>query len=109
MTKGRVVYAVPHTVFLMVKSICGDYERRRLILRRGEASPEVAEELQRLIDVIDEALTIVEDGIRMEMLRDIIYCRGYDSSMASPLLSKNAYYNRKRRIVHDVAIALHLM
>ena len=105
----RSKYDMPYTVVAIVKAVCADYERRGKVIRQGAASDDVRDSYARLNEAVDDALLLVEEGIRDEMLRDIIWGRGYDSSTASPYISKNAFYRRKRQIVHHIAVVLALI
>lgn len=102
-------YQLPHSVYMIVKCICTDYDRRCVALKKGQISDSVREEMERLNGVVDTSLTLVEEGIRREMLYDIILGRGYDSSPASAIISKNAFYLRKRQIVQNIAETLSLI
>lgn len=111
MPKKRVyfVYNIPSNVVNIVKAVCADYERRQRAVESNKANGEVREEYIRLNTIIDEALSDVEIGLRDFFLRDFRDNHGYERSEATFLLSKNAYYRRKRKLIHDVAQALNLI
>lgn len=102
-------YDIPTTIVEIVKAICGDYERRERLIRHGTITGEVLSRYVFLNSIVDKALEEVEVGIRKNMLEDIQYRRGYDFSPASPFISKNTYYRRKRKLIYDIAVGLALM
>ncbi len=111
MPKQRIFiqYDVPLSVVLVVNAICGDYKRRALEIERNRLSVAILENYTRLNSVVDKALSDIEEGFRREMLRDICEGRGYGKSGIQVILSKNAYYRRRRKLVHDIAKDLSLI
>ena len=105
MPKQRIYirYDVPLSVVLMVNAICGDYKRRALEIERNRMPSTVLENYARLNGIVDKALEDIEEGFRREMLRDISEGRGYGKSGIQIILSKNAYYRRRRKLVYDIA------
>ncbi len=102
-------YDIPTSVVDIVKTICADYNRRERAIKFGTITGEVLECYVRLNAIIDKALEEVEVGIRKDMLSDIQKRRGYDFSAASPVISKNTYYRRKRKLIYDIAKELALL
>ena len=111
MAKRRRFYMwdIPHSVAAIVKSVCADYSRRQNAIESESVSGEVRAEYVRINTVIDAALDEIEKGIKEMFLRDIVDGRGYAFSPASLYLAKNSYYNRKRKLVHDIAVGLNLI
>ncbi len=104
----RERYTLPGSVVDIVESICADYERRRRTIETGK-DERVVNTCRQMNDVIDRALLDVEEGMRRDMLLDIAEGRGYDRSALQMKISKRAYYNRRRKLVYDVAVGLALM
>lgn len=104
----RERYTLPGSVVDLVESICGDYYRREKTIEAGKDERVVATCL-RINGVIDNALLDIEEGMRRDMLFDIAEGRGYDRSALQLKISKRAYYNRRRKLVYDVACGLSLM
>ena len=103
-------WVIPDNVVDIVKSVCADYDRRKRAIQASLLTAEVMREYIRLNDAVDKALTDnVEEALREYMLTDIQLNRGYDLSPTSPYLAKNTYYQRKRKVVHDIALELHLI
>lgn len=111
MSRQRMYFRweIPTSVVNIVKSVCADYDRRQRIINSSVASTDVIARYSELNAVIDEALLDVEPGIRKDILNDIHLGRGYDFSPASPFLAKNTYYQRKRKLIHDIAKGLSLL
>lgn len=100
---------IPTSVVDIVKTVCADYDRRERMIKHSAITGAVLERYVELNSVIDRALEDVEVGIRRSMLGDIQKGRGYDFSAASPFLAKNTYYQRKRKLIHDIAQGLSLV
>ncbi len=109
MKKGTYIYELPRSIVEVVKSLCVDYPRRARALKNRLASEVLLCEYKRINDAIDKALADVEVGIRDYLLKDISDRRGYDCSEACICISKDAYYRRKRKVVHDIAKGLNLI
>lgn len=94
----------------IVKAVCADYDRRKRAIHYSLLTDEVRQEYIRLNDAIDKALEEnIEEGVRGYIFTDIQLGRGYDFSPASPYYAKNTYYQRKRKIIHDIAAILKLI
>lgn len=102
-------YELPTSVVEIVKTICADYTRRERAIKYGNVTGAVLERYIELNANIDSALEDIEIGIRMDMLLDIQYRRGYDFSPVSFCISKNTYYKRKKKLIYDIAKNLSLV
>ena len=100
---------LPFSIVKIVSTICADYDRRRIAMQFKTDSADVIREYERLNGIIDSALLEIEVGIRRVMLDDVILGRGYDFSPASPFLAKNTYYQRKCKLVYDIAKGMMLV
>lgn len=105
---------LPQDVKTQIRSICAGYARRkrvansRMLFLTGEPS----EELRAFMawnEHIDRALAFLEEGMRPYILDDIANGKGYWGSMASPLISYNAYYARKNKALENLATEFHLL
>lgn len=103
-------WRIPSSVVDIVKAVCQDYDRRdRAIKRPSEIDVSVLEEYKALNDIINHALECVECGMRATLLYDVCHNVGYDYTQISPFIAKNTYYDRKRRLIHDIAKGMHLV
>lgn len=102
-------YDIPTSVVEMVKAICLDYNRRERAIKYGTITGEVLDKYIMLNASVDKALEEIEVGIRKEILDDIGNKRGFQFSAISQMLSKNAYYRRRRKIIYDIAKELSLL
>lgn len=102
-------WEIPTSVVNMVNSICADYERRERAIKYSSITGPVLAKYIQLNSVIDDALNDVEVGIRGAILRDIAEGRGYNRSHTQGLASKNTYYRRRRKLIHDIAKSLSLL
>lgn len=103
------MWNIPRSVVLIVIAICADYDRRKNAIENEDVSGRVLSEFERFNNVIDRALEDVEPGLRRIMLNDVANRKGYGNTLSSPFLAKNTYYNRKRKLVHDIAAGLGLI
>lgn len=108
-TKKYFKWELPASVVDIVKAVVSDYDRRERAIKHSAITGEVLIRYVELNGVIDIALQDVEIGIRRDLLDDIRTGRGYDFSRASPFLAKNTYYQRKRKLIYDVAKGLALL
>lgn len=100
---------LPIEVGRVVVALCGDYQRRESILRRGSAPPDVLAQYESLNRKIEDAVAeVCEEGIRRQILLDIGSRRG---ARRSPLyfLSEGTYKRRKRASQYRIAKALKLV
>lgn len=111
MPKKRMYFKweIPTSVVDIVTTVCADYERRERMIRYAGVTGDVLERYVELNATIDKALECIELGIRRDLLRDICEGRGYEHSPAASFLAKNSYYQRKRKLIHDIAVGLSLI
>jgi hypothetical protein len=102
-------YNLPRTVADIVQAVCADYTRRENAIKYSAITGPTLARYVELNAAIDTALEGVEAGIREELLRDIGHGKGYENSMIAPLMAKNTYYIRKRKVVLDIARGLSLV
>lgn len=102
-------WEIPSTVVKIVNSICADYERREKIIKYSVETGAVLEKSIELNAIVDKALEDIEPGIRREIITDISEGRGYNKSGCSVIMGKNAYYRRRRKLVHDIAVTMSLI
>ena len=100
---------MPTSIVEIVKAICADYDRRERAIKFGNVAGDVLMKYVELNNVINNALQAVEVGIRTELLRDIQNRRGYEHSAAALIIAKNTYYNRKKKLIYDIAKDLRLL
>lgn len=100
---------MPKAVVIIVKAICADYKRRCCILRNRKTPEEIKERCVEFNKAVEKALTEVEEGIRKDLINDIATNRGYERSEIQYFISKEAYYNRKNKIIWDIAKELRLL
>lgn len=100
----------PYSLVHTIEAIIADYPRRDRIIRFSSASEETLSEYRRLNDIIDN---VISETSELELARivknDIIERLGYEKSRAHMLSSKCTYYNLKRKIIHCVAVNMHLV
>ncbi len=94
---------IPKTVVEIVCGICADYDRREKIIKNAGAAGATLDKCIELNAIIDKALEDIEAGARKEILKDVSEGRGYYKSGMQVIFSKNAYYRRKNKLVHDIA------
>ncbi len=111
MAREKMYYSweIPASVVVVVNAICADYDRRERAIKYKAITGEVLERYIELNNAVDKALTEVETGLRQTLLQDISAGRGYTRSPAQCVVSKNAYYRRRRKLIHDIAIDLSLL
>lgn len=111
MARNRIYerWYIPKSVVAIVLSVCCDYERRQRAIERKAVTDAIRGEFERLNGIIDLALLDIEPGIRKCLLDDIAGARGYMNSPCSAIIAKNTYYNRKRKLIHDIAVGLNLI
>lgn len=107
-------YEIPTSIVSIVKAICADYDRRERVISRTACNPDkvssdpVIDRLSELNAIVDEALVEIEEELRRIMLDDILTGRGYEFSQATTIVSRGAYYRRKRKLIYDIAKGLRL-
>lgn len=103
---------IPEGALKVIRAICADYPRRKRIIETVVHTHTDEETLKHFKDYnerIDRALSELEEGLRDYILSDIMHGNGYNYSMASPLLTNNAYYERKNKILWNLARELNLV
>lgn len=115
-TKIYQAYELPRTVVDVVRAVCADYPRRAAVMKNLERKEcreiyELAalQTCRKLNRIVDEALEPIEEVLRKIVLEDICEKRGYEHSPAMVMISKNAYYMRKRKFLYDIAERLSLI
>ena len=111
MARQRIYFKweIPSTVVKIVNSICADYDRREKIIKYSTVTGAVLEKSIELNAIVDKALEDIEPGIRKEIISDIAEGRGYYRSGCFVIMEKNAYYRRRRKLVHDIAVTMSLI
>ncbi|MBQ3015268.1 MAG: hypothetical protein IJD79_00650 [Clostridia bacterium] len=99
----------PQSLVNIIETIISDYPRRDRIVRFSSASETVIEEYRRLNAIIDRAVNELEPELARIVKCDMIDRIGYDKSRASLCASKSTYYNRKRKLIHDIAVYMCLV
>ena len=104
---------VSHSAIDVVVALCADYPRRKKIGSAKYLSKTNKEELfnnfKLINEKIDSSISFIEEGIREIIILDIGAKRGYGYSMASSLISKDAYYARKNQAILEIAKAFNLV
>lgn len=110
MPRPRVFFKhnLPGEVVSVAVAVIGDYRRREREIERGVLSEHLLSAYKKYNGIIDEAVSVLEPGMRDEMLSDIIKGRGYEHSMIGWMLAKESYYMRKREVIYRVARGLGL-
>lgn len=111
MARKRIYYKweVPTSVVKIVNSICADYERRERLIKYSATTGAVLTKAVELNAVVDKALEEIEPGIRRDIIKDISLGRGYNKSNCCVIMQNETYYRRRRKLVHDIAVALSLI
>ena len=100
---------IPKSLKRMVTSIIADTDRRQRAIDMNSVRPEVRDFYVILNTAVNQAMQDLEIGLRQMMFKDFIGGYGYNKSSASPYISANAYYRRKRKVIADVARAMYLI
>lgn len=102
--------ALPRGVQMIAKAVCADYERRKALALRKDTPEDIKVALNDFNALVDEALkTVEEEGLRKEILRDMVERRGWERSRAQMYICENSYYARRRRVLYHVAVGMHLI
>lgn len=102
-------YELPQGVIKIVRAQCADYDRKALAIREENIAAETLQSYIKTNEAIDKALDEIEEGCRADFLIDIADNRGYDRSQIQFYMSHNAYYNRKRKAIFEIALYLLLI
>lgn len=100
---------IPITVMKIIKSVCIDYDRRALELKRGTTTEKTRATFLILNTAIDDALQTVETGLQRGLLEDIKLGRGYNFSPCSAFICKTCYYSRKNKVIFNMAHNMNLI
>ena len=100
---------IPRSIVKIVVMVCADYDRRKIAIELQSADEAVISEYKRLNGIVDTALLDIEEGVRRVFLADVGLGRGYDFSPASPFMARGTYYQRKCKLVHDIAQGMMLV
>lgn len=111
MARKRIYYRwdIPSSVVIIVNAVLADYARREKIIRDANASEAVLNKAVELNALVDAALEDIEPVLRKDIVSDITDGRGYNRSSCSMILHKDSYYNRRRKLIHDIAVAMRLI
>lgn len=111
MARKKIYYDwhIPSSVVKIVTAYCADYDRRAKLISDVNTTECCLNQYKLINSIIDKALDDIEVGIRRDMLYDISLGRGYFKSNCCVFIDKNSYYRRRRKLVHDIAVYLHLI
>lgn len=96
-------YELPSGVVKVVRAQCADYKRKEIAIKQGGIEEEIMQVYITTNEAIKRALGEIEEPCRDSFLSDIAENRGYDKSQSQWMLSRNAYYARKRKAIYDIA------
>lgn len=102
-------YELPSGVVKVVRAQCADYKRKELAISEGGLPSEILKAYSKTNEAIRQALQDIEKDLQEDFLTDIAENRGYDKSQICWVLSHNAYYDRKRKAIYDIARLLLLI
>ncbi len=94
---------LPGGVVGIAVAVIADYDRRSREIKKGTLSESSLSAYARYNEIVEAALLQIEEGARREMLSDIAYGRGYNTSMIGWMYCKETYYLRKRTVIYFVA------
>ena len=111
MGRPKIYYdwELPKSVVNAVLGVCADYERRESAIKYSTISGQVLERYLELNAAVDAALADLAPDVREYMLCDVATGRGYDFSPCTTFLSRKTYYQKKRKLIHDIAENLFLI
>lgn len=101
-------HKLPSGVVGIAVAVIVDYDRRAKEIKKGALSEDLLSAYQKYNEIVDDALSQIEDDARREMLSDITHGRGYRHSMLHGFYTDWSYYARKRQIIFRVAVSLGL-
>lgn len=99
-------------VQMIVQGYCADYPRRKRISECRFRTITTDEEVQHFREInakIDDALEVVDEGMREYILSDIANAHGYYRSMASAFMHRDTYYSQKNEAILRIALAMNLI
>jgi hypothetical protein len=103
---------ISKSVMILVSGYCADYPRRKRIAEckfRTITTDDEVSKFREINEKIDNALMVVDEGLRAFILADIANGNGYDRSMASPYMHRDAYYKQKNEAILNIALAMNLI
>lgn len=110
--RGRPRVFIKHELPSGVVSVCvaviADYRRRKKEIDRGLISEELNLSYKHYNEIVDDALSCIEEDVREELISDIESGRGYAHSIIARSCGRRAYYLRKRQVIYVVAKGLNL-
>ncbi len=102
-------WEIPTSVVNVTVAILADYSRRERAIKYSSITGAVLDRYIELNNAVDLVLKDTEPAVRKEMLVDMENDRGYNRSQAQYFMSRNTYYQRRRKIIHDLAKELSLL
>jgi hypothetical protein len=102
-------WEIPKSIVIIVTAVIADYERRERILKDRNASETVLDKAAELNAIVDTALEDIEPALCKDIVSDITDGRGYKRSSCSLVMQENTYYRRRRKLIHDIAVAMGLI
>lgn len=103
-------WEIPKSIVIIVTAVIADYERRERILKDSNTSSKtVLDKAAELNAIVDAALEDIEPALRKDIVSDISDGWGYRRSNCRLVLHKDTYYNRRRKLIHDIAVAMRLI
>jgi len=101
---------IPASVVNIVIALCADFPRRKKCLTLNSNVPETVKmRYKEFNNAITDSLQEIEVGLQKIIINDIVDNRGYSKSGAQIVISKNAYYRRRRKLIYDIAVLLNLI
>ncbi len=102
-------YVIDATIRDVVVALCKDYFRRASAIENHTAEPRAENEFKYYnYKIYDATAEVVGPRYAEQFIDDIGKKRGYWDS-ETDILSENAYYYRKRVVIHNIAKKLHLI
>lgn len=102
-------HEIDSRVVQIVNAIIADYDRRENLIKYSTVTGPVLDRLVELNAIVDRALEDIEPGMRRDIVQDITFGRGFYKSNCCVMMEKNTYYRRRRKLVHDIAVEMHLI
>lgn len=103
-----IKHELPSSVVGVCVAVIADYNRRRREIAKGTLSEPLLLSYKKYNEIVEDALSYVEEDLRGELLSDIESGRGHSHSLIADVCSRRAYYKRKRQIIYIVAKGLEL-
>ena len=100
---------LPGGVVSIAVAVIADYNRRQREIERGKLSQPLLSTYKKYNDIVDEALSHVEEAARSEFVADIAHGRGHKHSFLYGKYTSWSYYARKRDIIFYTSVGLGLV